>query len=103
MAYYTDLFSPATYEAFTDSNRDVTGFRPRQRKSAQRVKPGDKLVCYMTKLSRWIGVLEVLEPCFEDDTPIFYPENDPFVVRFESPRLSRRVVSLRGWLHGFSG
>jgi len=25
------------------------------------------------------------------------------VVMVESPRLSRRVVSLRGWLHGFSG
>ena len=83
MAYYTDLFSPATYEAFTNSSQDISGFRPRQLNAAKQVNPGDKLVCYLTKLSRWIGVLEVLEPCFEDDAPIFYPESDPFVVRFK--------------------
>jgi hypothetical protein len=36
----------------------------------------------MTRLSRWAGLLEVLEGPFVDDTPIFYPENDPFVIRF---------------------
>ena len=82
MAYYLDLFSPETYKAFSRSDRSVTGFRIRQRNGAQRVKPGDKLVCYMTRLSRWIGLLEVLDGPFIDDTPIFYPEADPFVVRF---------------------
>jgi hypothetical protein len=36
----------------------------------------------MTKLSRWVGILEVTSPYFKDDTPIFYSSNDPFVVRF---------------------
>jgi hypothetical protein len=36
----------------------------------------------MTRLSRWIGLLEVLEGPFIDHTPVFYPEDDPFVVRF---------------------
>jgi hypothetical protein len=36
----------------------------------------------MTKFSRWIGLLEVLEGPFIDDAPIFYGESDPFVVRF---------------------
>jgi predicted RNA-binding protein len=82
MAYYLDLFSPETYEAFSKSDMTVSGFRPRQRNAAQRIKPGDKLLCYMTKLSRWVGVLEVASPYFENDAPIFYPESDPFVVRF---------------------
>lgn len=82
MAYYTDLFSPETYEAFGRSDRTLTGFRIRQRNVAGRIMPGDKLVCYMTKLSRWIGVLDVLEGPFIDDAPIFFPEGDPFVVRF---------------------
>ena len=43
---------------------------------------GDKLVCYLTKLGRWFGLLEVLEGPFVDRTPIFYEEDDPFVVRF---------------------
>lgn len=82
MAYYLDLFSPATYEAFSKSDRTISGFRARQRGVAQRIKRGDRLVCYMTKLSRWIGILEVESGPFEDATPIFYPDDDPFTIRF---------------------
>jgi predicted RNA-binding protein len=59
MACYLDLFSPATYEAFSKSDRTISGFRTRQRGVAQRIKAGDRPICYMTKLSRWIGILEV--------------------------------------------
>ena len=83
MAYYLNLFSPETYESFQKSDMTVSGFRPRQRGAAERVKQGDKLICYMTKLSRFIGVLEVEDECFQDDTPIFFPENDPYIVRFK--------------------
>src|SRR5215467_10186703 len=82
MNYYLDLFSPETYEAFTRSSRDISGFRLRHEGLASRVQPGDKLLCYLTKLSRWVGVLEVTNPYFKDSTPIFYPSDDPFVVRF---------------------
>ena len=82
MAYYLNLFSPETYEAFSNSDRRISGFRPRQRNASKRIEPGGRLICYMTKLSRWIGVLEVVDGPFEDSTPIFYAEDDPFVVRF---------------------
>lgn len=82
MAYYIDLFSPETYSAFTTSNQSVSGFRMRQQHIAATVKPGDKLVCYMTKLSRWVGILEVSSEYFLDDTPIFLPTADPYQVRF---------------------
>jgi len=82
MAYYLDLFSPETYEAFSRSDRTISGFRIRQLNMAKKIKPGDKLLCYMTKLSRWIGLLEVIEGPFVDDTPVFYSEDDPFTVRF---------------------
>lgn len=82
MAYYIDLFSPETYEAFTKSEQNISGFRARQEKAASRIKVGDKLICYMTKLSRWIGVLEITSNYFQDNSPIFYPVDDPFVIRF---------------------
>jgi hypothetical protein len=82
MAYFIDLFSPETYEAFGRSSRDVSGFRIRHKGMADRIKAGDVLVCYLTRLSRWFGLLEVIEGPFIDDKPIFVPENDPFVVRF---------------------
>jgi hypothetical protein len=82
MAYYLDLFSPETYEAFGRSDQTVSGFRPRQRNLASRVRPGDTFVCYMTRLSRWVGLLDILEGPFDDHAPIFYPADDPFTLRF---------------------
>ena len=82
MAYYTDLFSPETYEAFTQSDQRISGFNPRQKNAASKIKPGDKFVCYVTKISRWVGILEVTSEYFESDTPLFYSEDDPFVIRF---------------------
>lgn len=82
MAYYLDLFSPETYETFSASLRTITGFRERQKNAASKVKVGDKLVCYMTKLSRWVGILEVKSRFFIDSTPLHLPDNDPFIIRF---------------------
>ncbi len=82
MNYWTDLFTPETYEAFARSDRSISGFRDTQRGMAERVRVGDKFICYMVRMSRWIGVLDVLEGPFVDNTPIFLPEDDPFVIRF---------------------
>lgn len=83
MAYYLDLFSPETYEAFSKSSKDISGFRERQRNAISRIHPGDRFICYMTKLSRWFGILEIQGEFFKDEKPIFYPSNDPFVLRFK--------------------
>ncbi len=83
MSYFLNLFSPQTYEAFRRSDGTVSGFRERQRAAADRLEPGDTLVCYMTKLGRWFGLLTIIKGPFIERTPIFYQEEDPFVVRFE--------------------
>lgn len=90
MAYFIDLFSPETHEAFTKSDRLLSGFRIRQQGVASRVKPGDTFVCYVTRVSRWCGLLDVLEGPFIDNTPLFTLDPDPFVVRFK--------VKARVWL-----
>ncbi len=83
MAYYIDLFSPETYYAYSASDQSISGFRERHKATASLLKPGDKLICYMTKLSRWVGILEVKSPFFLDDAPIFIQPVDPFIVRFK--------------------
>lgn len=83
MAYYLDLFSPLTYKAFLTSARDITGFRAKQRNAASKLKPGDVLICYLTKVSRWVGALEITSEMFEDSTPRFVSNEDPFVIRFK--------------------
>jgi predicted RNA-binding protein len=83
MNYYIDLFSPETAEAFSRSGRNISGFRKTQWNIAKKVLPGDIFVCYMTRVSRWFGLLEVIEGPFEENTPIFTESDDPFVVRFK--------------------
>ncbi len=82
MAYFIDLFSPETYEAFARSPRDISGFGLYHKNKAEKIKPGDVFVCYLTRVCRWFGLLEVIEGPFIDSTPRFVAENDPFVVRF---------------------
>lgn len=84
MTYWLDLFTPYTWGRFQDHGATISGFRPRQRKTAfGRVKQGDKFLCYLVKLSRWCGVLTVASDAFEDTSPIFADENDPFQIRFK--------------------
>ncbi|MCY3749020.1 MAG: EVE domain-containing protein [Chloroflexi bacterium] len=83
MAYFLDLFTPETWQQFRENGAGVTGFRVRhQRMANERVKPGDLFICYLTRLSRWCGVLRVESSAYIDDSPI-YGAPDPFVVRFK--------------------
>jgi len=52
MAFFIDLFSPETHEAFRRSPQDISGFRLRHKTVAERVTPGDTFVCYLTRVSR---------------------------------------------------
>jgi predicted RNA-binding protein len=83
MSYFIDLFSPATYEAFLSSSKNISGFREGQKGRAKKIKPGDYFVCYITKISRWAGILEISTEYFFDDTPIFQEIDDPFTLRFK--------------------
>lgn len=83
MNYWLDLFTPFTWRRFQEAGASISGFRPRQRKTAfERVKQGDIFLCYLVKLSRWCGTLEVVSTAFEGDDPIFSDANDPFTIRF---------------------
>lgn len=84
MSYWLDLFTPYTWARFQDHGANISGFRPRQRKTAfERVRQGDKFLCYLVRLSRWCGILEVSSEAFEDASPIFADERDPFTIRFK--------------------
>jgi hypothetical protein len=84
MNYYLDLFTPETWKAFRENGSSVSGFAKAYRsRAANTIKPGDIFICYLVRLSRWCGVLEVLSDFYEDSTPIFQKENDPWTVRFK--------------------
>lgn len=83
MNYYTYLFSPETFEFFARSDRTVAGVRKNQEQAARRLQVGDRLICYVTRVGRWAGVLELRSSVFEDPTPRFVVADDPFVIRFK--------------------
>jgi hypothetical protein len=82
MKYRLDIFSPETYQRFSASDRQLAGVKARYRKLASEVEPGDLLIGYVTRLSRWCGLLEVTSEAFEDATPRFSDSDDPYIVRF---------------------
>jgi hypothetical protein len=79
--YWLDLFTGKTWEEFKKAGANVSGFRYRRRRRAKDIRPGDYLLCYVTHLSRFIGVLEVKSECYEDNTPIW--EDADFPIRFK--------------------
>jgi hypothetical protein len=58
-SYWLDLFTGTTWEEFLAAGGEISGFRERRWKTVQQMKPDDYLLCYLTGISRWIGVLEV--------------------------------------------
>ena len=69
--YWVDLFTWRTWQEFLKAGGDVSGFRESRWKTVQRIKPGDYLLCYLTGVSRWIGILEVTSEAFKDDSTIW--------------------------------
>jgi hypothetical protein len=88
--YWLDLFTWKTWKEFMDAGGEVSGFRETMRKSVERIKPGDYLLCYLTGLSRWIGALEVTSEAFIDRKKTVWKDEDfPCRVRV------KRLVTLK--------
>jgi len=87
-SYWLDLFTGKTWQEFLDAGAKVSGFREGRWKTVQRIKPGDYLLCYLTGVSRFIGVLEVMSDPFKNTTPIWKDEVFPSRVEV------KEVVSL---------
>ena len=47
------------------------GFNEKKVKIASRLRPGDRIICYLSKVSAFIGILEVTGPSYHDTTPIW--------------------------------
>src|SRR5258708_12882319 len=79
-SYWLDLFTGATWQEFLDGGAQISGFREIRWNTVQQIKPGDYLICYLTGISRWVGILEVVSDPFKDDTQIWKPEVFPSLV-----------------------
>jgi predicted RNA-binding protein len=76
-SYWLDLFTGATWQEFLKAGGDVSSFRKSRWKTVQKIKNGDYLLCYLTGISRFIGILEVISDPFQDTSPIWSDEDFP--------------------------
>lgn len=80
--YWLDLFTGKTWEEFLKNGANVSGFKKRRGNIAKKIHTGDYLICYLTGLSRFIGVLEVLSDSYIDNETRIW-EDQLFPVRFK--------------------
>lgn len=106
--YWLDLFTGKTWEEFLKYGATISGFRESRRKYSKKIKSGDYFICYLTGISRFIGVLEVLSESYFDKTKIW--EDEDFPVRFKvkliyklDPKTAIPVLSLKSKLSLFKG
>ena len=104
--YWLDLFTGTTWEEFKKYGATVSGFRHRRRRLAKKIRPGDYLICYLTGIKRFVGILEVKSECYEDNTPIW--DDAVFPIRFKveliyelTPKTAVPVLSLKDKLSLF--
>lgn len=88
MQYWLDLFTPETWAEAAAVRFSVTGFRQTRWPTVQRVRPGDTFICYLTRISRFSGLLEAISEGFEDSAPIW--KSDPFPARVKT----RPIIAL---------
>jgi predicted RNA-binding protein len=77
--YYLALFSWETWDEFLDKGSSVYGTNLNKQSRMEMINCGDFLICYVTKLSCFVGLLEVTSKAYLDDQRIW--RNDIYPVR----------------------
>lgn len=104
--YWLDLFTPQTWDEFQKSGGSVSGFRDSRWSTAQQIEVGDYLLCYLTGVSRWVGLLEVTSKAFKDETRIWKDEIFPCRLKVKTlaaltPETGIPVKEMRDQLSAF--
>ena len=79
--YWLAIFTERTWQEFRAAGADVVGFPTLRLGAAQKIPTGDWLLCYVTVVHRWVGVLEVTTKAFVDKSPIWSTATFPVRVR----------------------
>jgi predicted RNA-binding protein len=87
--------SPENFETAKARGFDMFGFKSTRRRESAEMKPGDKLIFYLTGVMKFGGIATVKSEVFEDHTPVFKSEKKPgedypFRVKTEPDRILDR-------------
>jgi len=105
--YWLDLFTGVTWSEFQKAGSSVSGFRQSRWNTIQKITEGDYLLCYLTGVSRFIGVLEIISSPFKDQARNIWKDDD-FPCRLKvkpiielTPETAIPVMQLREQLSAF--
>lgn len=106
--YWLDLFTWTTWQEFLKAGGKVSGFRERRWNTVRQIKPGDYLLCYLTGIMRFIGVLEVTSEGYKDESKIWEDEIFPCRLKVKAvadltPETAVPVLTLKDQLSIFQG
>jgi predicted RNA-binding protein len=92
MAKWIVVGSPENFEIARGRGFDMFGFKSTRRRETADMRPGDKLIFYLTGVMKFGGVANITSEVYEDHTPVFKSEKKPgedypFRVRTEPDRL----------------
>lgn len=104
--HYLHLFTGTTWQEFLEAEGRVAGFRESRWSTVKKIKPGDIFLCYLTGISRWVGILRATSEPFKDDAPIWKDEVYPCRVKVDtisalSPETGVPIHNLRDQLSIF--
>ncbi len=73
--YWVIVGSPENFATTREHGFTIQGMKSRHRKKAEQMKPGDKLIYYVTGLKAFGGVATITSEYFEDHTIIWRSTN----------------------------
>lgn len=82
--YWLALYTPETWGQFVAYGGDSYGVRDAICARLNGVAPGDFLLCYITKISRFVAIMRVESKPYRDETPIWTKDVFPCRVKVSS-------------------
>ena len=87
--YFLGLFTVESWREFKRNGGQMMGFNLNKARAAAELKAGDRILCYLTKVSAFVGVMEVTAPSYLDSAPIWsdgvFPVRLPVLIVIEVP------------------
>lgn len=84
MAHWLDLFTVETWREFERAGGSISGFRESRWPQVRKIRPGDRLLCYLVGAKRWVGILNVTgEPFFSREPKIWASDDFPARLQVE--------------------
>ena len=77
MTYWIVVGSPENFQIAISRGFDLFGFKSTRRRETGEMRPGDKLVFYLTGIKKFGGIASVASDAFEDHKKIFKSEKKP--------------------------